>query len=328
MAGNLRLSLLILISLIPWASATELVDRVIASVNNSVLTQRMLDDEVDNMNRMMAMPNGPTKGRIPPLEVVRRRALDSLIDEELMLQRNKDNLRKEAAERYAERTINEQISDLRKRMGDDQFNSRLAEENQSLDEFRASLISDRVRQILIQQARQSWIDEMMLTPVSQAQIDKYIDENPTVVEQGAAPEAQFVFIRIPPGIDKNGVEVLRSKAEKVLAKARTGESFDNLVTEYSQHDHSKAQGGFLDLINRTTPFAEFAPLFDLEAGQVYPQVIQIEGWFCVAKVKNKQSQYNLVRKRMATDEMVKELKKLREEAVIVLDRELFPSTEP
>ncbi len=311
-----------------WGQGTDFVDRVVASVNNSVITFRQLEERTSDLNRMFARPESPTKGRVPPLNSVRRRALDDLIDEELTLQRSKEFLRKEVAERYAERAVEEQINELRKRFGEEEFQAKLAQENQSYEEFKAGMVAERTRLIMVQQSRQAWLDEILLTPTSQSQIDKYLEDHPSLVEEGSAPEVQFVFLRVPPDTEQAGVEAIRNKAEKILARARIGESFDQLVENYSQHEQSKTRNGILPLLNRKSPYPEFGPLFDLEAGQVYPQVIQIDGWLCIAKVKTKQSLYNLVRRQIAQEEMTKSLNELRKEATIIIDRDLFPSTEP
>lgn len=308
--------------------AGDLVDRVIASVNNSVITLKRLETRTAELSQILAKPKNPSTDRVPPMAAIRRRALDDLIDEELILQKAKNYLRKEAAERNAQRSVDEQLSELQNRLGKEEFEALLAKDNQNLDELKATMVADRTHLILVQQARQSWVDEYLLNPVSQAQVDKYLEEHPGSAEEGGAPEAQFIFFRIPPGTEPAGIEAIRSKAEKILSRARIGESFDELVSQYSQHQQSKDRGGILDLVNRTSPYPEFAPLFDLESGQVYPQVIAIEGWFCIARVKSKQSLYNLVRRKIALEQQAKALADMRKEAVIVLDRDLFPATEP
>ncbi len=310
-----------------WGQSTDFVDRVVASVNNSVITFRQLEERTSDLNRFYARKEGPSKGRVPPLDTVRRRALDDLIDEELVLQHSKEIVRKEAAERFAQKAIEEQINEIRKQLGEEEFQARLAQENQSLEEFKAGLVAERTRLILVQQSRQAWLDEILLTPTSQSQIDKYLEEHPGLADEGGAPEVQFVFIRVPADIEPAGREVIKNKAEKILARARIGESFDQLVSAYSQHDQSRMRNGFLPLLSRTSPYPEFGPLFDLEAGQVYPQVIEIEGWLCIAKVKTKQSLYNLVRRRIAQDEQTKALSEIRKEATIIIDRELFSAAE-
>lgn len=313
---------------IPPFTAGDLVDRVVASVNRSVITLKQLNRRTADLSLILAKPESPTKGKLPPETAIRRKALDDLIDEELILEKAKTYLRKEAAERYAQKSVDEQIEELRNRMGKNELETRLAQENQSLEEFKATMVAERTRQILVQQARQSWIDEYLLTPVSQAQVDKYLVDHPGSADEGGAPEVQFIFFRIQPGTEQAGVEAIRAKAEKILARARVGESFDELINQYSQHDQSKQRGGILDLVSRTIPYPEFGPLFDLESGQIYPQVLAIEGWFCIAKVKNKQSLYNLVRRKIATEQQQQALAEMRKEAVIVLDRELFPASQP
>lgn len=325
--GWIFLSLVVLGST-AQGQGTDLVDRVVASVNTSVITIKQLEERTSSLGKIYANPEGPTKGRIPDQAAIRRRALDDLIDEELILQRSKENLRKEAAERYAQRAVEDQINDLREKLGEQEFQARLAEENQSLDEFKAVMVMDRTRLILVQQGLQSWLDEILLTPTSQSQVDKYLQDHPGMADEAGAPEVQFVFLKIPESKEPAAVEAVKNKAAKILARARMGEPFTDLVNQYSQHEKSKQQEGILPLLSRTSPFKEFGPLFDLEAGQVYPEVITLEGWFCIAKVKNKQSLYNLVRRKMAQEEQSKALAELRKEAIIILDHELFPSTEP
>ncbi|MCG3197399.1 MAG: Chaperone SurA [bacterium] len=310
------------------SSAAQTLDRVVASVNGSVITLRELNQKVQDLNRLYARPDSPTKGKVPPEGAVKRRAIEDLIEEELIVNRLKGDLREETAARFAEKTVDEQLDQLRKQVGEAEFRARLAQESQTVEEFRAAMIADRKRQILVQQARQAWIDEYLLTPVSQAQVDKYLEEHKGVLEEGGAPEVQFVFLRIPDESDPAAVEAVQRKAEKVLARARVGEPFEQLVEEFSQHDQSKGRKGFLDLISPTNPFPEFAPLFELDAGQVNPQVIRITGWFCIAKVKSKQSIYNLVRRRIALEEQRKALEELKKSAIIVYDREVFPATTP
>ncbi len=320
------ISYLTILPQIPAVAQT--LDRVVASVNGSVITLRELNQKAQDLNRAYARPDSPTKGKVPPEGAVKRRAIEDLIEEELIVGRLKEDLREETAARFAEKMVDEQLDQLRKQVGEAEFRARLAQESQTVEEFRAAMIADRKRQILVQQARQAWIDEYLLTPVSQAQVDKYLEEHKGVLEEGGAPEVQFVFLRVPNETDPAAVEVIQRKAEKILARARVGEPFEQLVEEVSQHEQSKSRKGLLDLINPTNPFPEFAPLFELDAGQVYPEVIRIPGWLCVAKVKSKQSIYNLVRRRIALDEQRKALEELKKAAVIVYDREVFPAVEP
>jgi len=62
----------------------------------------------------------------------------------------------------------------------------------------------------------------------------------------------------------------------------------------------------------------------LDAGQIYPEPIRIDSGWCILKVKEKKSLNNLVRKTMALEKQRDALEKLRDEAVIVYDKDLFP----
>lgn len=310
------------------AQTVQALDRVIASVNGSVVTESAYKQRVEDLKRVYSTKEGPTQGRVPPMPAVQRRALDDLIDEELMIQHMGKEASTEWAGRQAERTVDMQISELKKSMGEEEFMARLAVENQSVEEFRKALVADRTRQFIVDQARRTWLDEYLLTPTSQAQVDKYLEDHPDVLDAGAAPEVQFVFLRIPPDVEETAKSVIRDRAVKLLAKARVGESFDDLVQQYSQHEQSKSRNGALDLVSPTSPFPEFAPLFDLDAGVIYPDVLEIPGWFCIAKVKSKQSIFNVVRRTIALEKQKQALEDMRKEATIIYDKNLFPGDTP
>ena len=308
------------------AEAQEVLDRVVASVNDSVITQRQIDSTIPQLVRLFSMPDGPTKGVVPPPDVLRRQALDKLIDEELLLQKWKGAFRKNTAQRMAERAVDEFIRDLRKKMGEQRFQAELAKENQTLKEFRALQISERRRQILIRQSTQAWIDGFLLTPVSDTQIEQYLKDHPEIKEKGGSLETRLILVRVPRNADKNKRIALRRRAERVLNKARVGEPFEELVQTYSEHERSKEQGGRFILDSPVSPFPEFAPVFEVKVGQVYPKLIRIPAGWCIVQVTSKRNLHNLTRRAMANEEFRKALKKVREEATILYDHDLFGSS--
>ncbi|MCA9450666.1 MAG: peptidylprolyl isomerase, partial [Candidatus Omnitrophica bacterium] len=181
----------------------------------------------------------------------------------------------------------------------------------------------QVQQFLVRQSRESWIDEFLLQPTSQKQVEEYIEKNPDLQDQSGAIEIQLILIRVPAEADLSKEAILRAKAEKILIKARAGENFDTLVEAHSDHEQSKPDGGVLKLSSRTTPFPEFAPVFDTEAGKVYPELIHMPAGFAIVKVRSKQSLFNVARRAMAIEKVEKALDELRQKATILYDEKLF-----
>jgi parvulin-like peptidyl-prolyl isomerase len=138
-----------------------------------------------------------------------------------------------------------------------------------------------------------------------------------------ALEIQLILIRVPAEADLAKEEILRSKADRILIKARAGEDFDTLVEAHSEHEQSKPDAGVLKLASRESPFPEFAPVFDLDAGKVFPELIRVPAGFAIVKVRNKQSLFNVARRAMAIEKVEEGLKELRTEATILYDDKLF-----
>jgi parvulin-like peptidyl-prolyl isomerase len=321
--SSTRSAFLVLPLLLLPSWGLEVLDRVVASVNESVITQTQLTRKIQDLNRLFSQNEGPTKGRVPPPDVVQREALNRLIDEELLLQRSEGTLRVASAEKVAERTIDEYIEDLIAQIGKDEFEAQLARENQTAAEFRSLLVAERTRQILVQQSTLSWIDEIMLTPVSTGQIDSYIDEHPSIRTEAGALKIRLILIRVPQGATESEQSALRRKADRVLNRARIGEPFEDLVKEFSEHEQTRDSGGLLSLDSPTSPFPEFAPLFDLEQSQIYPEPIKIQAGWCIVRIEDRESLYKQARRAMAQEEVQRGLSELREKATITYDPDLF-----
>lgn len=305
---------------LPISAESALLDRVVASVNDTVITQRELDSRTGDVVRFYARPDSPTKGQTPPNSIARRQALDQLIDEALLLQRSEGAFRENAAERIAEREVDFYIEAKKEELGEAGFQGELARDNQTEQEFREALAAERKRVTLVRQARQSWIDEFLLKPTSQAQLDTYLEEHPELKEKIGV---QLILLRIHPDDPESVQMATEKKAARVLNLARAGEPFEELVAQYSEHEESRSNEGTIELLSPTVPFPEFAPVFDLNAGQVYPNLIRIPAGWCVVRVKSKDNLNNVVRRALAEEEYRKALKELREKATIVYDETLF-----
>lgn len=306
-----------------WGGApvqSALLDRIVARVNDTVITQRELESRTNDVIRFFARPDSPSKGQTPPNSVARRQALDQLIDEALLLQRLSGAFRENAAERIAQREVDFYIQSRKEELGESGFQGELAREHQTEQELREHLAAQRKRATLVRQARQSWVDEFLLKPTSQAQLDEYLKQHPELREK---LEVQLILFRVKSDDPETVQSAQAKKAARVLTHARAGEPFDELVAQYSEHEESRANGGTIELLSPTAPFPEFAPLFETKAGQVYPELIRSPAGWCVLRVKSKDNLNNVARRAIAEEEVRKGLKELRDKATIVYDENLF-----
>jgi peptidyl-prolyl cis-trans isomerase SurA len=300
----------------PSLVAGEDLDRVVASVNEDVITKSQVEQRMVEITTMLRAANRPA----PPEPVLKREARRQLIDEALLLQRSEGAFRESAAERIAQREFDEYIEGLREEIGEKQIQARMAESNQTFSEFQTAYVTDRTRRILVRQASASWIDEFLMTPVSKSQVEKYLEEHPELKEKLVV---QLVLIRVPADAAETVKDAKLRKAERILNKARAGEPFEDLVEVYSEDDRAKERKGVYELESPSVPFPEFAPVFEIREGQVYPELIRIPAGWCIVRVESRESLHNMTRRAIAEEEFQKALEELRNEATTVYDPDYF-----
>lgn len=122
---------------------------------------------------------------------------------------------------------------------------------------------------------------------SDREIERYYQQNSSRYETGDQVAASHILFKTGPDIDE---EVVRKKAEAVLAQARAGADFAELARQYSE-DTSAENGGDLGLFGRGQMVPEFeAAAFALQEGQVSDLVRSTYG-FHIIKLNGRQAAF-------------------------------------
>ncbi|OGI15305.1 MAG: protein-export membrane protein SecD [Candidatus Moranbacteria bacterium RIFCSPHIGHO2_01_FULL_54_31] len=83
----------------------------------------------------------------------------------------------------------------------------------------------------------------------------------------------------------------KEQAQVILERARSGEDFGQLATEFSQDPGSKDKAGDLDFVTKGTFVPEFdAVIFDsnFKSGEVYPSLVESQfGWHIIKKIEER-----------------------------------------
>lgn len=239
------------------ARATE-VDRIIAVVNNEVITAQQLRARIAQAQRQLARQNV----QAPPADVLERQLLERLIDERVQVQ-----LAEETSLRVDDATLERAID-------------RIASSNQlSLEQLRQTLEADGVpwnrfrdeirTEILLTRLREREVDSKVA--VTDAEIDNFIATNPDAFS-GEEYEVQHILLRAPEGASPEQVDALRERAEQVIARLRGGEDFARLAAETSDAPDGLSGGSlgwrpldrmpaiFADAVRRMQPGEVSAPL--------------------------------------------------------------------
>ncbi len=198
-----------------------LADRIVAVVNNEVITQRGLDERVNVVIRQLQR-NGT---RVPSRDVMERQVLERMITDQAQLQ-----FARESGVRVEDAAIDAAIA-------------RIAENNKlSVEEFRAALTRDGIpydrfredvrAEMLLSRLREREVGHRV--QVSESEIDNFLAEH-----QGGGDEANVEFhlshilVRVPEQASAAQVEQRVRRAQEALKRARAGEDFAQLAVTYS-----------------------------------------------------------------------------------------------
>ncbi len=236
--------------------ATFLLDRVVAVVNQEVITWSELYRamETDATPAIKALPEEERKRIFKESEAM---ILENLISFRLQVQ--------EAAGsrlRVSEEEVKDTIEGIKKKyaMTDAQFQNSLVAEGYTIEEYKRRLAEQLMQSKIVNQQVRSKVF------VTEADVDAFMKENTAVAGSTETYRIRQIFFKKPKDeAEKSRVE---EKAQTVYAKARQGEDFAGLARQYSE-DTTSATGGDLGFIEKTSLAKEFsAALASMKQGDV------------------------------------------------------------
>lgn len=216
----------------PAAPQVIPVDRIVAVVNNEVITEGELKDRLAMVTKQLQKQGTP----LPPSDALKKQVLERMITDRIQLQYAKETgLRVDDAQ--LDRTL-----------------ARIAEENHlTPGEFRAALERDGVDfnkfreeirdEIIIARLRQREVDDKIT--VTDSEIDNYLKTEETQGGRVEEYKIAHILIRVPEQATSDQIQAKRERAEEALAKLKGGADFAQVAAVYSDAPDA-LQGGLLD----------------------------------------------------------------------------------
>jgi peptidyl-prolyl cis-trans isomerase SurA len=211
--------------------APEVIDRIVAVVNDEVITQNDLGDRVTMITRQLQRQGG----QMPSSDVLGRQILERMINDLLQVQ-----LAKETGIKVDDATLDRTIE-------------RIAQENNlSMTDFRAALERDGVKYTKF---REDIRNEILLARLREREVEKDIVVTDAEVEtemarqsKEATSDSEFnlshVLVLVPPQATPDQIEQRRRKAMLALSELRRGTNFAQVAATYSDAPDA-LQGGAL-----------------------------------------------------------------------------------
>ena len=231
------------------------VDRIVAVVNNEVITSREVAVRIKTVTQQLGQQGTP----LPPPDVLQKQVLERMIMDRLQIQ-----LAKETALR---------VDDLQL----DRTVARVAENNKmSLTDFRRALEGDGIQ---FDKFREEIRNEIMLSRLREREVDSKITISDNEIEfflgqQAASKSAaaeynlSHILLRLPEQASPEQVERQRTRAAEVLLQLREGADFAKLAVSFSDAPDA-LQGGAMGWRARDRlPELYSQSLDDMKAGGV------------------------------------------------------------
>lgn len=252
----LSLILGIIITICPPSYSAVLLDRIVAIVNNDIITWSELRGTIE-MEARMVLDGLEGEAREKKIQEIRKTFLNTLIDIKLQIQEaQKAGLSVGSAETESA------IADIKKKynLTEDAFIESLRAEGLDIDGYREKLSE----QILISKVVRQEVSENIF--ISDSEVKEYYEAHKEhYLRKERVKIRQIFFTRREDDILKSEIE---TRAEEVSRRIQDGESFERLAREVSE-DASREYGGDLGYISRGSVLKEVEEMaFSLDIGEV------------------------------------------------------------
>jgi len=213
------------------ATQGELLDRVVAIVNDGVVLNSDLDAQVDSVSERLRQQ----KLELPPQNVLRQQVLERLVLQEIQLQRANH-----AGVKISDEMLNAALQDVAKRNGLTltQLPEALAKQGGDYAEYREEIR----REMMLQMLRQR--DVLQHISVTPREIDQFLERQAKAPSERNEYNVSHILIAVGQEATAGQQEAAAKRAQEVYERAKSGEDFAKLAVAYS-NSQTALEGGAL-----------------------------------------------------------------------------------
>jgi len=223
--------LLILLVMPLTAQAMTPINRIVATVNDDVITQSELDTRVAMVTAQLQKQGTP----LPPAPTLKKQVLDRLILDNLQLQ-----VAERGGIRIDDETLNKNLRKLARQnsMTLDQFRKLLGKEGYDYVAFRENFRN----QLTISRVRQQMVSSRI--EVSEQEVDHLLATTATFKNQNREYHLAHILVSVPEAASPKQVQAAQKRVNDILARLRAGADFTQVAIAESDGQQA-LQGGDL-----------------------------------------------------------------------------------
>jgi peptidyl-prolyl cis-trans isomerase SurA len=213
------------------ATRGELLDRVVAIVNDGVVLNSDLDAQIDAVTERLH----EQKLELPPQNVLRQQVLERMVLQEIQLQHAT-----RAGIKVTDETLNAALQDVAKRnnLTLTQLPDALAQQGIDYPSYRDSVRKDITLTLLRQR------DVLQRISVTPREIDQYLEKQSKTPSERNEYNVSHILIAVGQEASQAQLDAAAHRAQDVYDRAKAGEDFAKLAVAYS-NSQTALDGGAL-----------------------------------------------------------------------------------
>lgn len=220
-----------LLLLLSWQLQAQVLDTIVAVVEDDVILERELQNEVLGVvQRIQA-----SKSEIPPNYVLRKQVLEKMIVDKLQRQ-----LAEKAGINVSEEMLNSSVADIAQRnnMNVEQFREELARQGMDYTAF----LNNMRNEIVINQLRGREIGGRI--KVTDREVDHYLETQDKIGDASIQYHLGHILVAVKEGASASEIQKALAKAGDIFNKLRGGADFTQVAMTQSD-DANALKGGDL-----------------------------------------------------------------------------------
>ena len=250
-----------------------LIDRIVAVVNDQVITRRDLDDRMNTVLAQMQQQSTP----LPPKDVLERQVLERMIQNRTQLQFARDT-----GLRIDDATLDSAIGRIaaNNKMSVAELRAILEKDGVSFSKYREEIRDE----IVLARLREREVDTKI--QISDGEIENFLSTLKQQESRGEEFNLSHILVRVPEQASPEQLQERRARAERALAQIRNGTDFRQVAATVSDAPDA-VQGGLMgwrDFLQLPTIFSDAVK--SLKTGEV-TGVLRSAAGFHIVRVNDR-----------------------------------------
>ncbi len=306
-------ALLLLLGTALSQASVQLLDQVIAIVDDDVILQSELDERMNAV--MINLEKNNQKDKAPPLETIQKEMFDQLILENIQLQ---------MAYRYGVRISDAQLNESLLRIAE-QNRMNLAQFKEALEKDGLSYLTTREqirREMIIQRVQQGNVNQRV--HITDQEIANFLDSEDGKTLTAAQYRIMHALITVPGNAEFDQIEAARAFSQELYLEIEQGKSYQDVVRSTGPFSIHTSDLGWRSSNELPSLLASVAP--GLAKGETAPPIQSPSGFHLIKMVDKRgdgetinqtKARHILLKASAIRDEAAteKEINKLRQQAI-------------